>query len=172
MIKKILLGASLLLGTFGAFAQQTNKCGTDHYHEELKAQNPELKAAEARAKAIWNEYKNSNEYKTAMSKSFQKNGAPKYIIPVVVHVFYGVASSADNITDAQVQSEIDFLNKSFRNLNSDTVNRRAGDLAGIPFDFKQTAGDAQIEFRLARKDPNGNCTNGIVRVQTPLFAEI
>ena len=171
MIKRILLGASLLMGAFGTYAQTAQKCGTDQYHEEQKAQNPELKAAEARAKAIWNEYKNSSEYKAALSKSHQKNGAPKYIIPVVVHVFYGVAGSADNISDAQVQSEINFLNKSFRNLNSDTVNRRVGDIAGVPFDFKQTAGDAQIEFRLARKDPNGNCTNGIVRVQTPLFAD-
>lgn len=171
MIKRILLGASLLMGAFGIYAQTAQKCGTDQYHEEQKAQNPELKAAEARAKAIWNEYKNSSEYKAALSKSHQKNGAPKYIIPVVVHVFYGVAGSADNISDAQVQSEINFLNKSFRNLNSDTVNRRVGDIDGIPFDFKQTAGDAEIEFRLARKDPNGNCTNGIVRVQTPLFAD-
>ncbi len=171
MIKKILLGASLLLGAFSTYAQHTPKCGTDQYHEEQKAQNPELKAAEERAKAIWNEYKKSNDYKEALSKSHKKSGAAKYIIPVVVHIFYGVAGTADNISDAQVQSEIDFLNKSFRNLNADSVNRRVGDVDGVPFDFKQTAGDAEIEFRLARKDPNGNCTNGIVRVQTSQFAD-
>lgn len=171
MIKRILLAAGVLFGTIGAYAQNTNVCGTDHHYEEQKALNPELKAAEAQAKATWNAYKQSNEYKAALAKTHKKSGAPKYIIPVVVHVFYGVSGSADNISDAQVQSEIDFLNKSFRNLNADSVNRRAGDLDGVPYDFKQTAGDAEIEFRLARKDPNGNCTNGIVRVQTPLFAD-
>ncbi|MFN3444164.1 MAG: T9SS type A sorting domain-containing protein [Bacteroidia bacterium] len=171
MIKRILLAAGVLFGTIGAYAQNTKVCGTDHHYEEQKALNPELKAAEAQAKATWNAYKQSNEYKAALSQTHKKSGAPKYIIPVVVHVFYGSPGSSDNISDAQVQSEIDFLNKSFRNLNSDTIKRRAGDFNGVPFDFKQTAGDAEIEFRLARKDPNGNCTNGIVRVQTPKFAD-
>lgn len=171
MIKRILLAAGVLFGTLGAYAQNTKVCGTDHHYEEQKALNPELKAAEAQAKATWNAYKQSNEYKAALSKTHKKSGAPKYIIPVVVHVFYGSSGSSDNISDAQVQSEIDFLNKSFRNLNADSVNRRVGDVDGVPYDFKQTAGDAEIEFRLARKDPNGNCTNGIVRVQTASFAD-
>jgi PKD repeat protein len=171
MIKRILLAAGVLFGTLGAYAQNTKVCGTDHHYEEQKALNPELRAAEAQAKATWNAYKQSNDYKAALSKSHKKSGAPKYIIPVVVHVFYGVAGSSDNISDAQVQSEINFLNKSFRNLNADSVNRRAGDVDGVPYDFKQTAGDAEIEFRLARKDPNGNCTNGIVRVQSAQFAD-
>lgn len=171
MIKRILLAAGVLFGTIGAYAQHTKTCGTDHHYEEQKALNPELKAAEAQAKATWNAYKQSGEYKAALSKTHKKSGAPKYIIPVVVHVFYGSSGSSDNISDAQIQSEIDFLNKSFRNLNADSVNRRVGDVDGVPYDFKQTAGDAEIEFRLARKDPNGNCTNGIVRVQTPQFAD-
>ncbi len=166
MIKRILLGTSIILGTLGAFAQQSHVCGTDEHSKALQAQNPALKIAEAQAKQAWEAYKVSADFKAALAKNKKKSGAPKYIIPVVVHVFYGSPGSSDNISNAQVQSEIDFLNKSFRNLNSDTANRRTGILDSTPFDFKQTAGDAEIEFRLARKDPNGNCTNGIVRVQS------
>lgn len=170
MIKRILLGVGVLCSAMGAFAQRgTPSCGTDQHNNELKAQNPQLSDGEAAFNRGWEAYKKSENFKQAMSKKAQKTSAPKYIIPVVVHVFYGSKTSSDNISDAQIQSEIDFLNKSFRNLNSDTANRRVGVLNGMPFNFKETAGDAEIEFRLARKDPNGNCTNGIVRVQTPFY---
>jgi hypothetical protein len=77
-------------------------------------------------------------------------------IPVVVHVLYKDASQ--NISDAQIQSQIDALNRDFRKLNADTVN--------IPARFRSLAADIQIEFALASADPNGRATNGIVRKQT------
>ncbi len=170
MIKRILLGVGLLYASTGVFAQHvTAPCGTDEYNKELKALYPQIEANENKFKADWETYKKSEAFRQVESKKVQKAGAPKYIIPVVVHIFYGSKNGSENISDAQVQSEINFLNKSFRNLNSDTANRRAGIFNGMPFDFKQLAGDAEIEFRLARKDPNGNCTNGIVRVQSSMY---
>jgi PKD repeat protein len=76
------------------------------------------------------------------------------IIPTVVHILhdYGV----ENISDLQVNSAIDFINKSFRKTSPDTVFI-------IPH-FKPIAADTKIEFRLALLDPNGNCTNGIDRI--------
>jgi PKD repeat protein len=170
MIKRILVGLGVLLSSVSVFAQtSTPSCGTDQHHHEQMAQNPEAKATEAQFKAAWESFKKTESYKQIMNKKgLTKASAPKYIIPVVVHVFSSSKTATENISDAQVQSEIAFLNKSFRNLNSDTANRRVGTLNGELFDFKQTAGDAEIEFRLARKDPQGNCTNGIVRVQTDL----
>ena len=169
MIKRILVGIGVLLSSIGVFAQTSApSCGTDHHHEQM-SQSPEAKAAEAQFKAAWENFKKTDSYKQIMNKKgLNKASAPKYIIPVVVHVFSSSKTAIENISDAQIQSEIAFLNKSFRNLNSDTANRRVGTLNGEMFDFKQTAGDAEIEFRLARKDPQGNCTNGIVRVQTDL----
>lgn len=168
MIKRILVGVGVLLSSMSVNAQtSTPSCGTDQHHHEQMSQSPESKALEAQFKAAWENYKKTEAFKQAMNrKGAAKASAPKYIIPVVVHVFSSSKTASENISDAQIQSEIAFLNKSFRNLNSDTANRRAGSLNGVPFDFKQTAGDAEIEFRLARKDPNGNCTNGIVRVQS------
>ncbi|MFD0863058.1 GEVED domain-containing protein [Sungkyunkwania multivorans] len=70
-------------------------------------------------------------------------------IPVVVHIVY--RTSQENISDAQIQSQIDVLNEDFRRLNSDADNT-----------WSQAA-DMQIEFCLATVDPNGNATTGITR---------
>lgn len=70
-------------------------------------------------------------------------------IPVVVHVIY--SNSNENISDAQIQSQIDVLNEDFRRLNSDADNT-----------WSQAA-DTEIQFCLANVDPNGNATNGITR---------
>lgn len=79
-------------------------------------------------------------------------------IPVVVHVVYN--SSQQNISDAQIMSEIDVLNEDFRKLNPDTINIR-------PF-YKAIAGDAKIQFCLAQRDPQGSVTNGITRTYTSI----
>ena len=73
-------------------------------------------------------------------------------IPVVVHVVY--SNSAENISDAQIQSQITVLNEDFRRLNSDADNT-----------WLQAA-DSEIEFCLASIDPDGNATNGITRTST------
>lgn len=79
-------------------------------------------------------------------------------IPVVVHIMHaGVAiGTYPNITDAQVMSQIDVLNKDFRKLNSDTNL--------VPAVWKSIAADCEIQFCLATVDPSGNPTTGIDRV--------
>lgn len=79
-------------------------------------------------------------------------------IPVVVHVVYN--TEAQNISEAQIQSQIDRLNKDFSNSNADKL------LSTQPF-FNLT-GNAKLEFCLTRKDPDGNATSGITRTQTAL----
>ena len=78
------------------------------------------------------------------------------LIPVVVHVVYN--NSAQNISDAQIISQIQVLNEDFRRMNADRAN--------TPSAFANLAGNANIEFKLARRDPNGNTTNGITRTST------
>jgi hypothetical protein len=77
-------------------------------------------------------------------------------IPVVVHVVYNTAQQ--NISDAQIQSQIDVLNQDYRMINSD--------LSSVPNAFKPLVADSRIEFELAKKDPNGNPTNGITHTHT------
>jgi PKD repeat protein len=156
-MKKLLLSAAFLVSIMGASAQQ-NVCGTDGHYKHSAEVSPELAAQRAQFNAAFKEAMKSYNPEDYKVKGFKKNSAPKYIIPVVVHVFH--QNGSENISEAQILSEISQLNKSFRMLNNDTTNIRPV--------FKDIAADAQIEFRLAKKDPDGNCTNGIVRVYTPL----
>ena len=73
-------------------------------------------------------------------------------IPVVFHILYNTAG--ENISEAQVMSQLDILNEDFRRLNADQDN------------VWSQAADTQIEFCLASQDPNGNPTDGILRVPT------
>jgi hypothetical protein len=77
-------------------------------------------------------------------------------IPVVVHVLY--ATDVQNVSDAQVRSQIDALNRDYRLRNED--------LARAPEPFAPLAHDALIEFGLATRDPSGQPTNGITRTRT------
>jgi hypothetical protein len=77
-------------------------------------------------------------------------------IPVVVHVVYN--TTAQNISDAQIHSQITALNQDFRRLNADAVN--------TPAAFAGVAADARLEFALAVRDPNCNPTTGITRDST------
>jgi hypothetical protein len=83
------------------------------------------------------------------------------VIPVVVHVLHnGTAVGVDaNISDAQILSQIRVLNEDFRRKNADAIR--------TPEEFLPVAADANIEFVLAKQDPNGLPTTGIVRKQGP-----
>lgn len=77
-------------------------------------------------------------------------------IPVVVHVVHNTASQ--NISSAQIQTQLDVLNADFRRANADAVN--------TPAAFVGVAADARVEFALAVRDPNCNATGGITRTST------
>ena len=68
-------------------------------------------------------------------------------IPVVFHVVY--KANAENISDAQLISQLDVLNEDFRRTNGDATNKWG------------QAADTEIEFCLATVDPDGNPTTGI-----------
>ena len=79
-----------------------------------------------------------------------------YTIPVVVHVVY--QNATENISNAQIQSQIDVLNDDFRKLNSN--------FSSTPSVFQGVASDMEFEFCLATVDPSGNSTTGITRTST------
>ena len=59
-------------------------------------------------------------------------------VPVIVHVVY--KNAGENISSAQIQSQIDVLNADFRRYNADRNN--------TPSDFTGVAADTEIEFCL------------------------
>ena len=139
------------------FAQQEitvpakRTCGTVDYLEMQKKNDPDVAERMDRIEQFtqkWIENGGENSFKTSSSV---------ITIPVVVHVLY--KTSSQNISDAQIKSQITVLNADYRKLNSDfkTV---------VPSAFQSAAGDAGIEFCLATVDPNGAATTGIIRKST------
>ncbi|MEZ4972010.1 MAG: M43 family zinc metalloprotease [Cyclobacteriaceae bacterium] len=132
-------------------AQQ--RCATVEYQKMV---NPEYSKTQTK-------FENwiSNQQVAPKIKTFDTQGTnvATYVIPVVVHVIHngepiGVGT---NISDAQIISQINVLNKDFKRLNADASQ--------TPSEFLPVAGSLDIEFVLAKQDPEGLTTNGIQRVQ-------
>jgi PKD repeat protein len=81
-----------------------------------------------------------------------------HTIPVVFHIIHN--NGPENISDAQVIDAVRVLNDDFNKLNIDWPNVRP--------DFLPLVADVDVEFRLAQRDPQGNCTSGITRTVSPL----
>ena len=77
-------------------------------------------------------------------------------IPTVVHVVY--KRNRENVSKAQINSQIAVLNKDFRATNPDRGN--------VPDAWKGLVADAKVKFALARRDPDGKATNGVTRTKT------
>jgi hypothetical protein len=139
---------TLLVAVF-AFQQSTlaqRVCGTTEYQMMLEQEDP----------SIINRLEEIEQFTRDFIANNPQGDRNIIRIPVVVHVVYN--TTQENISDAQIQSQITVLNQDFRKLNADVAN--------TPAAFAGLAGDSQIEFCLASVDPNGNATNGVLRVPT------
>jgi len=121
-------------------------CGTTEYQMMLEQEDPSIIQRRDEIEQFTRDYLMNNP----------QGDRALVTIPVVVHVVYN--TTAENISDAQIQSQITVLNQDFRRLNADVAN--------TPSAFSSLVGDANIEFCLATTDPNGNPTNGVLRVPT------
>ncbi len=144
----------LLAATSGmtGIAVAQERCGTVDYERLRASQKPGKE--------------NTQQFEDWMSRQIGQLKIRKsnrtqstYVIPVVVHVIHNgeAVGTGLNISDAQIQSQIDVINKDYPRLNADAVN--------TPAEFKPVAGSIDLEFVLAKQDPEGLPTNGIVRVQ-------
>ena len=75
-----------------------------------------------------------------------------YSIPVVVHIIHN--NFIGDVSDSAVYSQMEILNNDYRK-NPGTMG----------FNNKPVGADTKIVFCLAQKDPNGNVTTGIIRIQ-------
>lgn len=158
MPKHILLTLCVLIGQIATFAQSSALSDSDNAtglpqrncgsHEKFIQMMGMPRHAETQQRiedhtAMW----------SPIIEQQRESGQSVVItIPVVFHVLY--ASSTQNISDAQIQSQLDILNADFRRQNSDQD------------DIWSQAADTEIEFCLASFDPDGAATNGILRVPT------
>jgi PKD repeat protein len=142
----------LLTGlSFSLLPAQVQRCVTMERDAVSRAENP--------YRGTLDDFETWMQTKLATSPvgSSAKVAGAVRTIPVVVHVIY--SNAAENISTAQVQSQIDVLNEDFRRLNADAINTRSV--------FLPAAADCDIEFCLAQRTPSGAPTDGIDRVSWP-----
>ena len=142
---------------FLAFPQR--ECGSITYMDKLIRQDSRIQSRLISVDSFTKEW--IGQRKANISPNNPPSSATRIIrIPVVVHVIYN--SADQNISDAQIRSQIEALNKDYRRQNADASN--------TPSFFRSVAADCEIEFGLATQDPLGNPTSGIVRRHTTFSA--
>lgn len=139
----------LIFGYFNVSAQEL-QCGTDIKMQEQLKNDPNLKTVRSQIQEASQRWIAENE--TGLANRAVET------IPVVVHVVY--KTSSQNISDAQIESQIDVLNEDYSGTNSDV-----GDVPGV---WTSLVANTEIQFSLATCDPDGYHTNGITRTETTI----
>jgi hypothetical protein len=139
--------------------QSPKQCGTIQVLEHAFDGNPQLKA-KFNNQAI--EFQQTVERQMS-ALPFSDLPADTVFIPIVFHI---VHTNPDIITDAQIQAQLDVLNNDFAGMNSDSVI--------LPIAFKPLFGKSQIQFKLAKRTPDNEPANGIVRTitTTPIYGTL
>jgi gliding motility-associated-like protein len=101
-----------------------------------------------------------NYSKSYYGSRINTRSKPTYILPLVIHIIAPpgtIIGQGNNLTNQQVEQGLSYLNQAFANQG--------------PFTSAEGV-DVGIQFCLARRDPNGQPTNGITRNYSNLVNEI
>lgn len=144
-MKKNLIVLLLLAGgsisTLPAPAQE-NHCGFDH-QQELEMKNPRYREAlEAGMRKV----------RAVRPSEFHQG---KYVIPVVFHVFGNKFNNNSTLSLEKIQDALDKTNKDFQGKNADW------NATGESSRFENIKKPLDIEFRLAKLDPDGRPCTGV-----------
>ncbi len=107
-------------------------CSSHEHNDALMASDPQFKQNQ----------ENIEDFTSRFVANYATNASNRLVItiPVVVHVIYKTA--AENISDAQIASQIRILNDDFRKLNADK--------SLVPAIFAPVAADCEINFVLSQ----------------------
>ncbi|GAA4386106.1 M43 family zinc metalloprotease [Hymenobacter koreensis] len=157
MLRKLLPALLLAVSVFwsAAPAQAQRQSHPEHSYGFRCAFDSVQQAEWQRNPGAKREYQAFMQQVAAMTPA-QRNqlrAMPDVTVPVVVHVMH--TGTGNNISDAQVYDAIRILNEDFNKLNRDTSDVIAA--------FQPIYARVGFQFRLAQRDPNGNCTTGITR---------
>jgi len=131
-------------------SEKSSYCGSTENEENLQKQDPKRLSNEAFENWI------APKVAEAKAKRLQKNGNTILTLPVVVHVIHNGDAEGfnENISEAQILSQIEVLNQDFRKM------------ANTPgFNSNEVGADIELEFCLAKRTPTGENTTGIVRYE-------
>jgi hypothetical protein len=131
-------------------------CGHDHIMEHLENQYPGFKKKydETYMQVV-------SPQKQLQSRKLKIKDTTYYFdtiytIPVVFHILYNTTN--ENVNDSLVYNQLEVLNQDYNRENPDTINTR-----NI---FKKVAGSVRYKFELAKLNPSGQATTGIIRKST------
>lgn len=133
-------------------SQTIEKCHTYEMTDKLIEEHPEIVGIIQEAEASLEQ--------TRRNPNLAKDG-DIYTIPVVFHIVHNYGE--ENISFEQIQNAIDVMNEDFSAQNADAESVNSA--------FEDLVADVGIQFALAQRDPDGNCTNGVVRTVNALTSE-
>lgn len=153
-MKHLVLAVLLIGNIHSAWSQE--RCGLVAYEAQRNKNNTTRE--------------NTDQFESWMQQIYKKSVAKlrplgenetqaTYVIPVVVHVVHNgePIGSGVNISEAQILSQLSVLNKDFNRVNADRFN--------TPSTFQSVVGSFDVEFVMAKTDPDCQATNGIRRVR-------
>lgn len=146
-MRKLLLAVLTIafFNTSSSAQNGQNPCGTDEMVRRSLQLHPEYQAERNALETFTQNYTESGE------RSIK-------IIPVVFHIIHNYGP--ENISKEQVLDAVRIINEDYQLLNTDQ-NEVISAFSGIK-------ANVELEFRLAKLDPNGNCTDGITRTVSTL----
>ena len=153
-ILKTLLLVALGFASTGIFAQGEHLyCGERENRVRMFGMYPEAEGIARRASEALESYTEN-----FTDDAPERGSQTIYTIPVVFHVIHN--NGSENISDEQILNGLAIMNRDYAMLNTD--------ISLVVTAFENITADVGIQFALATKDPNGNCTRGINRIVSPL----
>lgn len=144
----------LILGNILQLNAQS-RCGSSEYLKRSIQKNPSLQSYQQHIE----KFIQSRVSTQPIASINARPASPAIIkIPVVIHIIYHL--SEENISDEAINNQVNALNRDYRRMNADSSN--------TPACFKSVAADCNIEFELAKVDPQGRVTTGIERIYSPV----
>jgi hypothetical protein len=146
-MKKKLLLLLFYLFVINLNAQESN-CRAKEENELVYKNNPSSR----KEKTDFDVF--SRKFAAQRAKSTtSKMAAVTYTIPVVFHI-YGTVQSGKTVTYDKIVNHLKQLNDDFNGLNADYNT--------VESFFQARRATLNIQFKLAKIDPNGGCTTGVV----------
>ncbi len=119
-------------------------CAAHKVMEEALLTNPDLQEKTNQLELAW-------EAQASNQSNEENLTPPSYLLPVVFHIIHN--NGSENISDALVLQALQDLNDAYANTG---------------YYDQGTGVDTEIQFCLAKRNPEGNPTTGINRVVSPL----
>lgn len=140
-----LLNMLLGIGSMGTVAAQQGVCGFEYQQELYRKTHPNAKPESVNI---------PNLERTRAIANYHQG---KYVIPVVFHVF------GEPTNNARLKVTYDLIEKALKKTNEDFQGLTADyDQTGPSSRFENIKKPLYIDFRLAKIDPEGNSTRGVV----------